>query len=262
MPLIDIGDAELHTEITGSGPDLVLMSGLGGVASFWRNQVPALSEHFRVITFDARGTGKSTPSKIVYSTEQMAGDVIKLIDALGIAKAHFVGHSTGGGMAQVIAVNHKARVERLVLSAAWAGPTKLFIDMFAMRRQVLINCGPQAYFMVGTLLAVPARALHAQYAAGGDPILDRVKDFAGLEIELARIGAVMSHDMRSRVHAIDAPTLCIVARDDQMTPPPLSEELAQRINGAKLVVLEEGGHFAPAIAAAAYNRHLLEFLRG
>lgn len=261
MPLIDIGDAELHTEIQGTGPDLVLMAGLGGLASFWRNQVPALAEHFRVITFDARGTGKSTPSKIVYSTQQMAGDVIKLIDALGVKQAHFVGHSTGGGMAQVIAVEHKARVNKLVLSASWAGPTKLFIDMFAMRRQVLINCGPQAYFMVGTLLAVPARALHSQYAAGGDPILDRVKDFAGLDIELARIGAVMSHDMRSWVHQIEAPTLCIVARDDQMTPLPMSEELVERIKSAKLAILEEGGHFAPAISAAAYNRHLLDFLR-
>src|SRR3989442_9488295 len=96
MPTISIGDADLYYEERGSGPPLLLVPGLSGVGSFWIKQVEALSRDFRVITHDHRGAGQSTHSRIRYSVEQMADDVLRLMDRLGIAAAHLVGHSTGG----------------------------------------------------------------------------------------------------------------------------------------------------------------------
>ena len=82
MPEVSIGDAELYYESHGEGPPLILVTGLGGFASFWAPHVPEFARNFRVITFDHRGIGGSTKSRIRYSVEQMADDVVKLMDAL------------------------------------------------------------------------------------------------------------------------------------------------------------------------------------
>ena len=99
MPEISIGDAELYYESNGQGPPLILVSGLGGTASFWAPNVPELARRFRVITFDHRGIGGSTKSRIRYSVQQMADDVVGLMDALGIERAALIGHSTGAASA-------------------------------------------------------------------------------------------------------------------------------------------------------------------
>src|SRR5438477_8729822 len=101
MPNARIGDAEIYYEEAGSGPPLLLVPGLGGQGAFWAKQIADFSRDFRVIVHDHRGTGKSTWSKITYSVDQMADDVLKLMDALGVASAHFVGHSTGGAIGQI-----------------------------------------------------------------------------------------------------------------------------------------------------------------
>ena len=98
MPKSSIGDAEIYYERHGQGPTLMLVPGLNGTGVSWRNQVPAFAKHFDVIVHDHRGCGQSTPSKIKYSVDQMASDALKLMDALGVEKAHYLGHSTGGAL--------------------------------------------------------------------------------------------------------------------------------------------------------------------
>ncbi len=261
MTMVSIGDAELHTEITGSGPDLLLVAGLGGKGSFWNAQVPALSRRFRVITHDHRGTGASSKSRIVYSATQMADDLIRLMDALKIDQADLVGHSTGGAVGQHIALRYPDRLRRLVLSCSWAGPDPLFIETFVLRRQILLSCGPQAYYMLGSLLASPANWIRDRFKSLEDYVAANMAGFPGLEIELSRLSAVMSHDLRSRVHEITAPTLVIGALDDQLTPAGFQRELAERIPGAKLELLTGGAHFCPITATDTYNQLLLDFLR-
>jgi aminoacrylate hydrolase len=264
MKLINIrsrfGPAEIGTSITGDGPTVLLVAGLGGKGSFWNHQVRALSQHFRVVTHDHRGTGVSSRSRMVYSAEQMTEDLVALMDALGIERAHLVGHSTGGAIGQFMALNHPERLERLVISASWAGPTELFIETFRLRRQVLITQGPQAYYFLGSLLASPAEAMRSQFTSLHDHLVDRLADFPGLEIELSRIAAVMSHDLRSHLHQIRASTLVIGAEDDQLTPPGMQREVATLIPGARLQILPRGGHFYPVNSAEAFNRLVLGFL--
>ncbi len=161
MPHVSIGDADLHYEDAGEGPPLLLVAGLGGKGSFWASQVPALSARFRVVTHDHRGTGASSRSAIVYSAAQMADDLIRLMDALRIDRAHLCGHSTGGAVGQHVALRYPDRLGRLVLSGSWCGPDALFVETFRLRRQVLITCGPQAYYLLGTLLAAPADSITA-----------------------------------------------------------------------------------------------------
>ncbi len=257
---IDVGDAEIHVEVTGSGPDLLLVAGLGGRGAFWANQVQEFAQHFRVITFDHRGCGDSTPDKVVYGAEHMAQDVLAMMDAMGIKQASLVGHSTGGAIGQHIALEQPERLSKLVLSCSWAGPDTYLTELFRTRREILISCGPLAYLTMGTYLAMPSSILQPQMSSARKFMEERLAAFPGLEVELSRINAVYTHDLRSRLHHIKVPTLCIGSSDDQITPPGFTQEMGELIEGAQTHLLARGGHFAPIAATADYNPRVLEFL--
>ena len=257
---VDVGDAEIHVEITGSGPDLLLVAGLGGRGAFWSKQIAVFAEHFRVITFDHRGCGNSTPDKVVYGAEHMAKDVIALMDAMAIERAHLVGHSTGGAIGQHIALNQPERLEKLVLSCSWAGPDTYLTELFRTRREILISCGPLAYLTIGTYLAMPSSVLQPQMTSARKFMEERLAAFPGLEVELSRINAVYTHDLRSRLHEITVPTLCIGAMDDQLTPPGFTQEMGELIPGAHVHLLARGGHFSPIAVTDEYNPIVLDFL--
>jgi aminoacrylate hydrolase len=261
MTLVPAGSARIYTETHGDGDDLLLVPGLGGRAQFWANQVTPFARQFRVILHDHRGTGRSSRSRVRYSIRQMADDVLRVMDHHRVAASHFVGHSTGGAIGQYLALRHPDRIRSLVLSATWCGPDALFTDLFRHRRDVLKKCGAAAYLFEGTMLATPAAHLQRTYADSLSTLAARLKDFPGTTIETSRIGAVMAHDLRRQVHRIAIPTLVIGARDDQITPPGFSEELARRIPGAKLILLPSGGHFCPMTEPETYNRRVLAFLR-
>jgi aminoacrylate hydrolase len=258
---ISVGHAELYVEEHGSGEPLLLVAGLGGSGKFWHAQIADFSQHFRVILHDHRGVGRSGPGPDISGARDLADDLLRLMDALGLDSAHLVGHSTGGAIGQHVALTHPARLRSLTLSASWAGPTPLFTQTFATRRDVLIRAGALNYLVVGTLLAAPAHWLQPRFHSAEEYFQDRLAEFPGLQIELARLDAVMGHDLRSRVAGIRARTLVIGARDDQLTPPALSEELASLIPGAQLTLLDSGGHFCPATNTQAYNRRVLDFLK-
>ncbi|MEP3225578.1 MAG: alpha/beta fold hydrolase [Parasphingorhabdus sp.] len=257
---IDVGDAEIHTEITGTGPDLLLVAGLGGRGAFWTNQVQAFARDFRVITFDHRGCGASTPDKVVYGAEHMAKDVLALMDAMNIAQTSLVGHSTGGAIGQHIALDHPDRLNKLVLSCSWAGPDTYLTELFRTRREILIGCGPLAYLTMGTYLAMPSAVLQPQMTSARKFMEDRLAAFPGLEVELSRINAVYTHDLRSRLPDIAVQTLCIGSRDDQITPPGFTEEMGALIPGAQTHLLDYGGHFCPIASTEKYNQRVLAFL--
>ncbi len=261
MPTLSIGDAKLYYESHGDGPPLMLVSGLNGVASFWVKQVPALAKDFRVIVHDHRGTGQSTHSRLRYSVEQMAGDVLKLMDALGIDAAHLAGHSTGGAIGQTIAQDHPTRVQSLVLSATWAGPDPYFRRLFESRKAVLERLGVDAYLRASILSLAPPKWVSENDAAIAAQQREQAAAAAPVEVQTSRIDAIVRFDRRARLGEIRCPTLVIVAADDMITPKFYADELAAKIPGAKLVVLESGGHFAPVIAPEPYNAAVGGFLR-
>lgn len=257
---IPVGDTALHTIREGQGAPLLFLVGLGGRCEFWRPQIDRFRDRFDCLSFDHRKTGDSLPSDIRTTVQVLAEDAIRLLDTLKLERADIVGHSLGGAIAQHIAVHAPERVGRLVLSASWCGPTPAFLELFALRKDLLRNCGPRAYMLQGNLLGNPgwwAMRNHDAMMAG---IETRLKAFAGVEIEMERMDAVTSHDLRDRVGDIRAETLVICARDDSITPLPLSEELAERIPGARLDVLPTGNHFAPVTVPEDYSARLEAFL--
>jgi len=262
MPRAAIGDAEIYYEESGRGEPLLLVPGLSGQGSFWAPQVVDFARDFRAIIHDHRGAGQSTHSRITYSVEQMADDVLRLMDRLGIDAAHFVGHSTGGAIGQVIATEHPRRLKSLVLSATWAGPDPYFRRVFESRKEVLQTLGLEAYLRASALFLMPPAWISANDRALTEQHRGALAAPAPIDVMASRIDAIVRHDRRARLGEIRLPTLVIVAQDDMITPRFYSDELASLVPGAKLVVLDGGGHFAPVANAAAYNRAVGTFLRG
>lgn len=261
MPLISVGEAELFVEEQGAGEVLLLVAGLGGSGTFWRHQVEHFAQDFRVVTYDHRGVGRSPEAPLHSSVGEMADDALALMGALGIEAAHIVGHSTGGAIGQHLALRAPDRVRSLVLSSSWAGPTPLFVELFQLRRKILLDAGVESYLFSGTLLVTPAWAIENSYPGREKIVAERLKVFPGTEVELGRLNAVMTHDLRDDIHRIRVPSGVISAKDDVLTPPGMARELAERIPRARRVLLPEGGHFCTVTVSDQYNGELSRLLR-
>jgi len=253
---------ELYYEVHGEGPPLALISGLNGVGAFWKPHLDALARNYTVILHDHRGTGQSSPSRIDYSVEQMAGDLIEILDHLKIGKADMVGHSTGGAICQVLGIDWPERVARLVLSATWTAADGYFRRLFELRADVLRAMGPEGYLRTSLMFMRPPAWIRDHDATQSEELAAMAANFPAPEIMLSRIAALLAFDRRADLGRISAPTLIVAARDDMVTPFYFSEELAGLIPGAETAILETGGHFFPISAAGAFRRVLLEFLEG
>jgi len=261
MPHIKLSDsAELYYEKHGNGPPLFLVAGLGGDGRFWGANVEELAKHFTVVVHDHRGTGRSTLSRMTYSVAQMAGDALQLVDALGYDKVHWCGHSTGGAMGQVLAIEHPGRLDRLVLSATWARTDAFFRRLFEVRSMMLRELGPAAY-MKGNALALNMPSWIRDHDADLSALEAKAHETIPVpEIVLSRIAAIVAHDRRDQLQKVRAPTLAICARDDTVTPLYFTEELVRLIPGARAYVLADGGHAYPNVHGAEFRRVMTSFL--
>jgi aminoacrylate hydrolase len=261
VAVLTLSDGEnLYYEVHGQGPPLVLISGLNGVGAFWKPHLDALARTHKVVLHDHRGTGRSSPSRIDYSVEQMAGDLVELLDHLEIAKADMVGHSTGGAICQVLGIDRPERVASLVLSATWTAADGYFRRLFELRADVLRAMGPEGYLRASLMFMRPPAWIRDHDATQGEEIAAMIANFPVPKVMLSRIAALLEFDRRADLGRIVAPTLIVAARDDLVTPFYYSEELAGLIPGAETAILESGGHFFPISAAEEFRHLLLEFL--
>lgn len=244
MPRAELSWGALHYEEAGSGPPLLLISGLNGLAQPWRGIMPALGQRFRVIAHDHRGLGASDKWDGVYSVDQIAGDVLGLMDRLGIEKAHVVGHSLGGATAQALAADHPDRVGGVVIYASWAGPDPYFARVMTMRREMLLAMGVEEFIRTGPIGIYPPRWIVEQTKAFEAALPASVAAFPGVEVMVRRMQACLDHDRRASLGRIKTPTLVLGMLDDMSTPAFCSEELASAITGAELALLPFGGHNA------------------
>ncbi len=255
------GGAELYYETHGSGRPVVLVPGLGGVATFWARHLPALTPHFQVVMYDHRGCGRSSHDRVTpYSVDRMAHDVLALMDHLGIAHTHFIGHSTGGAIGQVLALDHPERIDRLFLSATWSHADAYFRQLFESRLAMLEHVGPDAYGRLGALFFYnPAyfrdhvAEMEAAQAASTIPATPP-------EIVAARIRALLAFDRAAALPNIRHRTMVACARDDVITPAYFSQTIAAAIPDARLHVVPDGGHFYNHVRPGEFERLAIDFL--
>ena len=260
MPKARSGDAEIYYEEHGAGQPLVLVPGLGGVASYWNANVPVFSQKYRVITHDHRGMGQSSRSKIRYSVDQMADDLLRLMDHLDVGQVHLIGHSTGGAIGQTLALTHPERLKTLVIYASWTKADPFFRRVFEARRSLLLAAGAAAYVRATGIFLYPDWWVNDNIALLEEREKLAIAAFPGPEIVASRIDAVVDFDRTAGLSRIRTPTLVICAKDDFLTPPYFSRELARLIPGAELLLLERGGHCASETSSGEFNRAVLSFL--
>jgi aminoacrylate hydrolase len=260
MPFAPIPGGRLYYETSGSGPPLLLVSGLGGSARFWRLQAPTLAERFTVVVHDHRGVGRSSRDAIAYSIEQMAGDTLALMDHVGIERTAMIGQSTGGAIGQHLAAVHPSRITRLVLSSTWTHADAYFTRQFTLRKELLRGAGVALYTRAMNLLLYPPEWLREHDREIADAEARAVADASSPEIMLSRIDALLRFDGRALAPRISCPTLVVAALDDRVTPVYFSRALAKAIPGAQLVLLDSGGHFLPVVEAERYAEIVVGFL--
>lgn len=248
----------LAYECVGEGDAIVLVAGLAGLGRFWHPVMRELARRHRVLTFDHPGVGASDhfgPQRI----ERIAEELLRLADRLRIARFACIGHSTGGLVAQALALDAPERLDALVLSCTWARPDRRFRDLFEVRRLVLQHAGLRAYTMLGHLLGYSATAyesappLPASAQAPVDPRAD-------MALIGERIDMLLNYQRADELGAITQPTLIIAAPDDQIVTFNHAQDLARRIVQAQLVELA-GGHFVPATRPADYAAIVERFLQ-
>src|SRR5271169_4168753 len=260
MPRISIGDGSLHYERHGAGFPVMMISGLGGLASFWHEQVASFSRRYEVITHDSRGVGESDPIRGGYTVDRMAGDAIALMDRLEIERAHVLGHSTGGAIAQTLAVEHPKRLASIVLSGTWTKPDPYFRRMYGLRKEVLQRLGASSYVQATTLFLYPPWWIAKNNERLRQTEAQNLAVFAPVEIVSARIDAMLAFDRTRGLSRIKSPTLVIGAEDDIITPAYFSEELARLIPGAEVKIFPRGGHYFNQVRAREFNNAVLPFL--
>jgi aminoacrylate hydrolase len=260
MPRISIGDCSLYYERQGMGFPVLFISGLGGFASFWQDQVAAFAKRFEVVTFDHRGIGQSDPARLGYTVERMAVDVVGLLDALEIRRCHVVGHSTGGAIAQVLAIEHPNRLASVVLSATWTKADAYFRRLFTLRKEVLERLGPSIYLQSATLVWYPSWWVARNNERLRQVEAQNLAAFAPTEIVTSRIDAMLAFDRTAELGRIKTPTLVVGTEDDIVTPSYFSEELARLIPGAEIKLFPRGGHFLTQVRAREFNNSVLPFL--
>jgi len=259
MPVLNAAGIDQYYEIAGDGPPMVLVAGMGGTANYWREQMAAFTAKRRVLVYDQRGTGRTTHAP-VSSIEQLAGDLVALLDALGLERVDLVTHSAGGNIGQVMAIDHPGRIGKLVLYSSTTHGDPYRTLVWRVRRAILEKLGPELYADMASIMLYPPAWIAENYDELMRQQEAQMRMLPAAEIQASRIEAIQAFDRRAELGRIAAPTLVVCARDDNQTPAYFSEALASAIPGARLVLLDGGAHAASRVRPAEFNKLVLDFL--
>jgi pimeloyl-ACP methyl ester carboxylesterase len=222
-------------QVLGDGPPLVLLAGQSNNHTWWDPVRPDFEASYRTITLDWRGTGDSDKPDEVYTTPGFAGDVVAVLDELGLASAHVYGTSMGGRVAQWVAINHPDRVNALILGCTSPGAAHGFERSQEIRRaladpkrtgRVLLDL----MYTPGWLAANP----------GPHPVLGdlRMPSYA----KARHLVASNKHDAWDGLPSITSPTLVLHGTDDVFSPAANAQLLADRIPGARAELIQGARH--------------------
>lgn len=235
---------KIFYEVTGQGAPLVLIPGLGGDGRFWSPVVRRLEKDFRVISVDHRGAGRSDRPGEGYSIARIAADVFGILDQEGVPRAHIAGHSTGGAVAQVMALRQAERLASCTISSSWLKADARFRTLFKLRQNLLREEKFEAYQELTHVLGYPPDWMDSHQSELAETVAKARQTLSPAAVQIARIAMLLAHDTEQQAEAISTPTLVIGAVDDAMLPLSYSEHIASRIQGAQLAKVK-GGHFHP-----------------
>jgi aminoacrylate hydrolase len=256
--------AGLYWEEQGlaDGPPLILSAGLGGSAAYWAPNVDALAAEHRVILYDHRGTGRSDRAlKPDLSIDDMADDMLALMDGLGLVSATLVGHAAGGAIGLALALRSPERLDRLVVINGFAKADPHFIRCMETRLALLHGSGVEAFVRAQLFFLYPARWISANIARIEAEEAGQIAHFQGAANVEARIAALTAFDVDDRLPDIATPTLLIAAEDDMLVPDSCSDRLVEGLADARLDLML-GGHACNVTEPAVFAKIIGAWLAG
>jgi aminoacrylate hydrolase len=236
--------AQLSYHVRGSGPDLMLISGLSGTAAFWDPVVEALGAGRRIITLDQRGIAASSRGTQPVTIDTLAEDCLAILDSVGSETAVLVGHSTGGVIAQSMALSAPGRITGLALTATWARADRYMRELMRSRLELLRSM-PKEYAASMLFIGYPADWLRENWQALDAALAAAPLTLSQQDVIAERIAALLAFDRLRDMPVLRPPAIVIGAEDDQVVPPYLQRELAAALPGARMAMLARGGHFFP-----------------
>ena len=261
MPKVRVNDIEMYYVEAGAGDPLVLIMGFGGDHLAWGFQLPVFAARHRVIAFDNRGAGQTDTPDRSYTIRMMADDTVGLMDRLGIDRAHVLGVSMGGMIAQEIALSHPQRVRTLQLHCTFARGdrfTQVRGDVWHLLRTKLTREESMRAVMLWLFDAATyndrldfIETIIANGLANPHP-----QSLIGFERQRE---AIASHDTVDRLRHITCPTLVSTGEHDALVSPAFSRQLAAHIPAAELRTLP-GGHVYFWEHPTQFNEMCLDFL--
>jgi 3-oxoadipate enol-lactonase len=260
MKTIEVNGITVRYQVEGSGPWVTLSHSLTCDLTMWDALAVSLAPTFTVLRYDTRGHGGTTAAQGPYSFDQLTDDLTGLLDALEIARTHFVGLSMGGMIGQHFALAAPQRLERLVIANSTsrippeAGP--LWDERIAIARAQgcagVVEGTLGRWFTPGFRSAQPLEAARIGKLIADTPA-------AGY---IGCAGAIRALDITARIGAIRSPTLVIAGADDPGTPPAMSEVIASTIPGARLEIIPSASHLSCIEQPETFNRLVASFLKG
>jgi 3-oxoadipate enol-lactonase len=246
----------VHYRFDGArdAPVLVLSSSLGTTLELWDANVVTLASRHRVLRYDHRGHGRSPAPPGPYTVDELADDVLELLDEHGLDRVAFCGISLGGAVGMALARRAPERLERLALccTAARFGEP----EMWEERARTVRADGPEAI-----VDAVLARWFTPAFHERRPDVIARFRaTFVATPREgyAACCDALAGWDFRDELASLRVPTLAVAAEHDPSTPPALLVEIAEGIPGATLVVLPDAAHLVNVEQAEAFTATILE----
>jgi 3-oxoadipate enol-lactonase len=257
MPIVKSGEARIHYALEGQGgtPVLVFSNSLGTNYSMWDPQVPEIRKKLRVLRYDTRGHGQSSATPGPYSIEQLAKDVIALLDALDLDRVHLCGLSMGGMIGMWLGVNAPERLSKLVLcnTAAKIGTS----EFWNARIDAIQKNG-----MKSVASAVVERWFSPAFRQKSPPTISstlKMLEETNPDGYVACCAAVRDFNFREQLRKIHIPALVIAGAHDPATPPADGRFLAQQISGARYVELN-AAHLSNIEDQDRFNNELAAFL--
>ena len=272
--MVSIGDTSLAVQICGSGPPLVLLHAFPLDHTMWHRVLP-LADHARLIIPDQRGFGcskRGDPVKPedsgkpeIASIAQLADDVAKLLDALGIEEpAAIAGISMGGYVAQHVAIQHPEKVSRLILiDTKFSADTPEARESRAHLAATVGRVGQHvlADAMVPNLLAATDSARsHPERTANEEFLRECIGKQSVATIQAALKALADRPDMSEPMQHIEKPVLLICGSEDTITPPAVMESMEKILPEGHLLIVSDAGHLVPLEAPAVFHEAVCSFL--
>jgi pimeloyl-ACP methyl ester carboxylesterase len=263
MPIQKINGIEIYYEIHGKGEPLVLIMGLRRNAEWWYRQIPHLSKHFKVLVFDNRGAGRTDKPVMDYSIRLFADDTAGLMEALDIKKAHILGVSMGGYIAQELTIHYPERVKSLILGCTSAGGKRAVLTNPERLKEFTANEGlsPEQILKKDMDIYFSDAFIAEHREEIAEFIKISLRYYQPPDAFMRQFNACLRHDTVDLLNQITVPTLIVSGDDDPLVPPENSKILKELIPHAELIFFPGMRHCFFIEEAKKFNQIAINFFK-